>query len=591
LSRAPRAGRGIPERGRGVHMRNGEGEREKRIGLLGNPNVGKSVLFHRLTGIRVIASNYPGTTVGYTSGNLTYPSAAGPSRPVVFEAGERIKVIDAPGTYTLEATSPAEEVAVEILRTADVVVNIVDATNMERNLQLTLQLLERGIPLVVVLNLWDETKHLGIEIDAARLEAELGVPVVPTVAVTGEGIRQLVERLQEARPGKLRIGSSEERWREVGRIVSACQVLHHHHHTFLQRLSDVSVQPLTGLPLAAAVIFASFKFIRFLGESLIGYVADPLFQRAYAPFIDRLSELLKPWPLLHDVVVGRVIDGRIDFVQSFGIFSTGLYVELAMVLPYVLSFYLVLSFLEDFGYLPRLAVLLDNLMHRLGLHGYAIIPNLLGLGCNVPAILATRVLESRRERFIAATLISIAVPCAALQAMIFGLVGQRGGRYVAMIYGTLLLAWLALGLILNRFAAGYSPELIIEIPHYRMPPLVGFLKKVGLRVWWFLREATPVIFIGVGLINLLYFFHVFDAVATLAAPLMTNMLDLPRESIVALLVGGQLAGLLGMLLSIPAASTLKSLGTLYVLPELQRLARGDDEPPAPAAPDATGDQP
>jgi ferrous iron transport protein B len=456
--------------------------RKKRIILVGNPNVGKSVIFHRLTGTRVITANYPGTTVAYTQGNLTYPSAAGTSPPLLFQPGERIEVIDAPGTYTLESTCRAEEVTVEILRSADLVVNVVDATNIERNLYLTFQLLEGGCPLVVVLNLWDETAHLGIEIDAARLEAELGVPVVSTVAVTGEGIRQLVERLQEARPGKFRSGSSEDRWREIGRIVSACQILHHHHHTFLQRLSDFSVQPLTGIPLAALVIIASFKFIRLLGESIIDYAADPLFQKLYAPLLYRLSDFLRPWAFLHDFVVGRLIGGRIDFVQSFGILSTGLYIELAMVLPYVISFYLILSFMEDFGYLPRLAVLLDNLMHRMGLHGYAIIPNLLGLGCNVPGILATRILESRRERFIAATLISIAVPCAALQAMIFGLVGKRGGQYVAAIYLTLFLIWLLLGLILNRFAAGYSPELIIEIPLYRMPPLGAFFKKVGMRI-------------------------------------------------------------------------------------------------------------
>lgn len=514
---------------------------KKRIILMGNPNVGKSVIFHRLTGVHIIASNYPGTTVNYTRGLLKFPSDIGAPGPALFRAGERVEVIDAPGTYTLEPTSRAEEAAVEILKSGDLVINIIDATNLERNLYLTLQLLEKNIPVVVALNLWDETDHLGIKIDPQRLKKFLRVPVVTTVAVTGEGIRQLVEELPQARPGSRHPSTEDERWREIGRIVSSSQVLTHHHHTFLQRLSDISVQPLTGLALAAAVIFAAFKIIRFIGEAIIGYAAEPLFENYYAPLLYKLSALLGPGSLLHTILVGKLIDGEIDFIQSFGVLSTGLFVPLGMVLPYVFSFYLVLSFLEDFGYLPRLAVLLDNLMHRVGLHGYAIIPTLLGLGCNVPAIMGTRILESRRERFIAATLISIGVPCAALQAMIFGLVGERGGRYVAIVYLTLFLVWLILGLILNRFTKGYSPELIIEIPRYRFPPFKPFIKKVGMRISGFLREALPVILLGVLAVNLLYSLGLFDFLAKLTAPVMTHLLGLPRQSVqqstIALLIG------------------------------------------------------
>ncbi|HET58543.1 MAG TPA: ferrous iron transporter B, partial [Deltaproteobacteria bacterium] len=207
------------------------------------------------------------------------------------------------------------------------------------------------------------------------------------------------------------------------------------------------------------------------------------------------------------------------------------------VLPYIIAFYLILGILEDVGYLPRLAVLLDTTMHRFGLHGFAIIPTLLGLGCNVPAILATRVLESRRERFIAATLVAIAVPCASAQAMIFGLVGAFGTEYVLMVYGTLLVVWVIIGLILNRIMKGLSPELLIEIPPYRLPPVRTVLQKLNMRVQGFLREAVPIILLAIIVVNMLFFIGVFDAAARFAAPVVTGILGLPEDSVTAIVIG------------------------------------------------------
>jgi ferrous iron transport protein B len=208
-----------------------------------------------------------------------------------------------------------------------------------------------------------------------------------------------------------------------------------------------------------------------------------------------------------------------------------------MVLPYIISFYLVLGLLEDTGYLPRLAILMDSIMHKVGLHGYAIIPTLLGFGCNVPAVLATRILESKREKFIAVTLISVAVPCAALQAMIFGLVGARGGQYVVIVYGTLLLVWIVLGFILNKAVKGFSPELLIEIPPYRLPRLGATLQKLWMRTYGFLAEALPIILGAIIAINILYFIGLFEAIADVAAPVVTGLLGLPKEAVTALIVG------------------------------------------------------
>ncbi len=495
-----------------------------KILLIGNPNVGKSALFSRLTGTRIIASNYPGTTVEFTKGYL--------------KLGEKQdEIIDVPGTYTLEPTTKAEEVAVEMLKDGDLVINVVDATNLERNLNLTLQLLERQVPVIVALNMWDDTHHRGINIDVAKLEELLGVPVIPTVGVTGQGVRELVSRLPEAAARQATYSSSDERWAKVGDIVSQAQSLSHHHHTWREVLEDVSNHPVGGAVIALVVLFATFWVIRLIGESIIGYVTDPLFEWLWTPLLMKLSLALGSGGFWHSILVGNLIDGRIDYFQSFGLLSTGLYIPFAAVLPYIIAFYLALGILEDVGYLPRLAVLMDTLMHRLGLHGYAIIPTILGFGCNVPAVMATRILESRRQRFIAATLISIGVPCAALQAMIIGLVGQQGGQYVAMVYGSLFVSWVVIGLILNRAVRGFSPELLVEIPPYRFPPWRVVGEKLWLRVSGFIREALPIVLGAVLVINVLYTLGAFDLLANIAAPVVSGLLGLPKETVVPLAMG------------------------------------------------------
>jgi ferrous iron transport protein B len=495
-----------------------------KILLMGNPNVGKSVLFSRLTGVKVITSNYPGTTVGFTKGFMKL-------------GGEQAEVIDVPGTYTLDPTCKAEEVAVGMLKDGDIAIDVIDATNLERNLYLTLQLLERQIPVIVALNMWDDTKHRGINIDIAKLEELLKVPIVHTVALTGQGTKELVSRIPQAVAPHEPARTSDERWAAVGRIVAQAQTRYHRHHTLLESLGDASIKPFPGLLIAAIVILLSFVIIRLVGEGIINHAMDPLFNNLWAPVMTKLSTMLGSGGLSHDILVGKLVNGQIDFSSSFGVLTTGLYIPFGVVLPYVFSFYLVLGFLEDLGYLPRFAVLLDNLMHRVGLHGYAIIPTLLGLGCNVPAILATRVLESKRERFIAATLISIAVPCASLQAMIFGLVGGYGIQYVAMIYGTLLVVWILLGIILNSTVRGFSPELLIEIPPYRLPGLRASASKLWMRIYGFLREAVPIVFLGILVITVLYALGVFEHIASFTAPVVSGVFGLPKEAVSAIVIG------------------------------------------------------
>jgi ferrous iron transport protein B len=498
-----------------------------KILLMGNPNVGKSVVFSRLTGAKVIASNYPGTTVSFTRG-------------YVHIDGKRAEVIDVPGTYTLDPTSKAEEVAIQMLEEAgpdDVVINVVDATRLERNLNLTLQLLERKVPVMVALNMWDDAEHKGISINVQELEELLGVPVIPTVAVSGEGISKLATRIPEARAGDIDTLNVEDRWGHIGNIVTRVQKITHRHHTFRDVLEELSVKPISGLPIAAAIVWVAFKIIRFIGEGLIGYVFDPLFSKLYAPLMMKLSALLGSGGFLHDILVGKLIDGEIDFSQSFGLLSTGLYVPLAMVLPYVLAFYTILGIIEDFGYLPRLAVLLDNVMHRVGLHGQAIVPTMLGLGCTVPGALASRILETRREKFIVLTLLAIAVPCTAQTAVIVGLVSKRGGEYLMIIYGTLAILWLGMGYLLNKVVKGESPEILLEIPSYHLPPIGPLAKKLWMRMAGFLKDAVPFMLLGIILMNIFFTTGLVDVLAKIFSPVITRMMGLPKTVVVALMMG------------------------------------------------------
>jgi len=537
----------------------------KKIVLMGNPNVGKSVIFSRLTGANVIASNYPGTTVDFSKGKMRIE-------------GESVEIIDAPGTYSLEPSNKAEEVALKMLKEADVVINVVDATNLERNLYLTLELLEQDVPVVIALNLWDETKHLGIHIDEKKLEKLLGVPVVPTVALTGEGIKTLVSRIKEARSNKeIKPTSEEGRWVGIGSIIKKVEHVEHRHHTLRDRISDLTIKPITGLPIAAVVLFLSFWVVRFIGENLIEYVFDRFFDGVYLPLMEGLSEWLGPGTI-HTFLIGEY-GVEIDFVQSLGMLTTGLYVPIGMVLPYIFAFYLMLSILEDSGYLPRLATLVDNVFHKLGMHGHGIVPVFLGLGCNVPGALATRTLETRKQRFISATLLAIAVPCMAQLSMVFAIFSQDPESsilpveswqyppvmYISLVFLTLVILYVIVGLILNKFIKGESPEIFLEIPPYRRPNLKTVLKKTWMRIRWFLKEAIPWLILGVFLISILYNLGFIDWLEVVFEPLMEGVFGLPGVASIVLLTGFLRKDLaVGMLLALTSTITFNPMQLVII---------------------------
>ena len=498
-----------------------------KILLMGNPNVGKSVVFSRLTGVHVVASNYAGTTVGYTKGQLQL-------------GDKKADIIDVPGTYSLTPSCKAEEVARDMFfdERPDIIINVLDSTNLERNLYLTLQMLEEGIPTIIVLNMWDSAKRKGVHINVEKLSKSLGTPVIPASAVTGEGINELVSEILETSKNienytpKIEV-DEQDRWAFIGNVLSDVQRIEHRHPSILEKLADASVHPVFGFIIAIIVVFLTLEVVIGFSNLLINYIMDPFYYNYYGPFIQNLVTSAFPQGLIHDILIGTGYQSA----TSFGILTTGFYVEVAVVLPYILSFYLVLGFLEDFGYLPRLAVLIDSLMHKIGLHGYSIIPIILGFGCNFPAVLSTRILEGKREKFIAATLIAISVPCMAQTAVIIGLLGPYGIQYIAIVYGTLFIIYILVGFILNKLLKGESPEIFLEIPPYRIPHLKTLLTKTGNRIKSFLIEAVPFVFLGILVINLMYIFGIMNALIALLAPVLTNLFGLPNDAIGALIMG------------------------------------------------------
>jgi len=491
-----------------------------KIVLMGNPNVGKSVIFSRLTGIEVISANYPGTTVEYTEGKMKL-------------GGEIATIQDPPGVYSLDPTTRVEEVTKKIFdQGADVVVNVIDATNLERNLNLTLQILERGLPTVIALNLWDVATKKGIEIDVAALEKELGVPVVPTVAVSGQGIHELVEAIPRARvPAPMMLESSDQRWARIGEIAERTQRVLHRHPSILDRLEEVSIRPITGIPIAILVLYLSFSLVIDVGEFVALNVTDPIFT-AYSMWIYGLVDYHLSGTG-KDILVGT----SPELLKSFGLLTTGLYIPLGIVLPFLIPFYLVLGFLEDIGYLPRLSVLLDALMHKVGLHGAAILPCVLGMGCSVPAVLASGVLESPKQRYLAITLMTMAIPCASQSAMVFGMLAPYGLRYIAMVYLTLFLTFVITGYFLHRFIGGESPEIFLEIPPYRMPDGRALLKKTFIRTREFLKEAVPYIALGMVVMSLFEIAGLMSRIGQLLRPVVSGLMGLPSDAATALIIG------------------------------------------------------
>ena len=342
--------------------------------------------------------------------------------------------------------------------------------------------------------------------------------------------------------------SEEGRWIEIGSIVKKVETVEHRHHSLRDSINDLTIRPLKGIPIAAGIIFVAFWIVRFIGENL-GALLFEVFEKGYKPLLLGFGELLGDG-IAYNILISQEY-GEIIFTESLGILSTGIFIPLAVVLPYIIAFYFILSLLEDSGYLPRLATLVDNIFHKLGMHGYGIIPLFLGMGCNVPGALATRSLETRKQRFIAATLLAIAVPCMAQMAMIFGILGEHGLYYIGLVFITLGILYVTIGVILNKVIKGTSPEIFLEIPPYRRPSIKTTGKKTWMRIKWFIKDAIPFMIFGVVVVNILYTVGFLQWLASNLQPVMEGLFGLPGGTSIAMVTGFLRKDLaVGMLLSL-----------------------------------------
>ncbi len=525
-------------------------EGDLKVVLAGNPNVGKSAVFQLLTGVYVEVSNFPGTTVDINSGRM--------GQAVIF---------DTPGVYGVSAFNDEERVAREVILSADTVVNVVDAAHLDRDLFLTLQIIELGYPTVVALNMMDEAKDHGLEIDTKALSEQLGVEVVPMVAVQKKGFAELKAAILRARPGRVEAGlirrlpkdvddqadalmiieDDEETCRKYGvtpagareeiyrmrrdradRVVAAVVRETNSGATFSTRLGRWTLQPLTGTLLLLAFLVVMYYVLGvFIAQDVVGVTEGVWMNQFYAPWIsDLVARLISP-----DGFFGQLLVGE------FGLLTMTVSYLIGLLLPLVIGFYLVLSLMEDSGYLPRVAVLVDRLMTKVGLNGRAIIPTILGLGCVTMATMTTRLMGTKRERTIATFLLSLAIPCSAQLAVLATMLAPLGLGYSLLFTAVLFLIFGLTGMAMNKVLPGQSSDLLIDLPPLRLPRASNVLQKTWLKSKMFLTEAGGVFALGSVAVAALNAWGVLDKLQAALSPITVGWLGLPKETANAFVMG------------------------------------------------------
>jgi ferrous iron transport protein B len=553
--------------------------------LVGNPNVGKSALFAALTGRYVAVSNYPGTTVEIARGSL---GVNGHARPV----------IDTPGIRSVVPLSDDERVARDILL-ADgtaTVVQVADAKNLRRALLLSLELIETGVPLVLALNMADEAEDRGIVVDDEHLSGLLGIPVVSTVATRRTGVSELIRQLPAARsgtrtlafdrpieeavrhieailpPSRLRArslalmllagddelafrlglpeGAREEverlrreaerlvgeplayavtrrRLAEADEIVEQVVSPGHAARSVRGGVGRIAGHAVAGWPILAVVLGLVYLLVGRLGAgTLVDLLETRLFGNVINPWARDLARDLIPLDVLRRLLVGPY--GQITMALTYG---------LAIILPIVATFFLAFGVLEDSGYLPRLALLLDRTFRRMGLNGKAVLPMVLGLGCVTMATMTTRILETRKERLQVTLLLALSVPCSAQLGVILGMISSTGAVGIAIWAGIVAASLLAVGYLSAKVIPGQASDFVLELPPMRMPSVRNIALKTGARMEWYLKEVIPVFVVGTAILFALDETGSLEALERGLSPVVVGWLGLPAAATGVLLIG------------------------------------------------------
>ena len=562
--------------------------RGKKVALVGNPNVGKSVLFNALTGAYVAVSNYPGTSVEVSRGGTAID-------------GKPYEIIDTPGMYSILPITEEERVAREILlnERPDVVLHVLDARNLERMLAMTIQLIEAGLPVVLVVNIMDEAERMGLSIDIPLLAEKLGIPVIGAATAKKRGlaeIRQAIascdssrravfgysrrlegdinsiaelmqggytltkkslallllqrdeeiarlvaeqegeraplidERVKEKifeRRESFHLDLSLERKDIVRRLMEGVLTMPDKRRiTFGERLSSWAVHPVTGVPLLLAVLYYGlYEFVGVFGAgTLVDFLEGTLFEELFNPWVTGLVKGIVPWEIIQELFVGE-----------YGVITLGLRYAVGIILPIVATFFLFFSILEDSGYFPRLALLVDRLFKKIGLTGRAVIPMVLGFGCDTMATMVTRTLETVRERIIATVLLALAIPCSAQLGVIMALLSKTPGALLVW-GGCLIVVFLVIGLLTARLMPGETPMFYMELPPMRLPQFSNVMTKTYTRMQWYFMEILPLFILASVLLWLGKITDFFTTLVNWMQPIMASI-GLPKEAAVAFIFG------------------------------------------------------
>lgn len=561
------------------------------VALVGNPNVGKSVIFGALTGRYVTVSNYPGTTVEIARGCARLE-------------GRRVEIIDTPGAASLIPLSEDEQVTRDILLSGEVgrVIQVADSKNLDRSLALSLQIAETGLPFVIALNMTDEARSRGIEVDARRLSETLGVDAIPTVATRRQGIDKVVKALRSARTSPLRVAYDpaieealarlspmltghylsprglavmllsedhsihawahanlppatieavsaarrglETRYREpLGYVMAnqrrarAAEIVDRTvRHTgavragLASRIGSLMTHNFFGWVMLAAALWLIYEFVGRFGA---GVLVDLLENRIFEPYINpalvRAVGAILPWDALAIV--------RDALVGEYGVLTVAIRYSVAIILPIVATFFVAFGLLEDSGYLPRLAVMTNQAFKRMGLNGKAILPMVLGLGCGTMAALTSRIMETRRERILVILLLALGVPCSAQLAVILGMLHGVGLAGAAVWASVIVAVMLLVGYIAAKVLPGRSGDFILELPPVRIPQAGNIAVKTLARIEWYLKEAVPLFMLGTFSLFVLDRSGLLFHIERLAAPVVRGWVGLPEAAAQAFIVG------------------------------------------------------